>query len=136
MHAPPGTTPACHRRQPHEHAIDLAEAAPPTGVAAHGQCIRSVAPSPPPPGPGREVRPGRHAERQRPDPRRGHCRPPGRAAPGRWKSRGCAPTAHPAPAASSTARPGRRQGRWATYACSPPPCPTKAAPACAPPAGG
>ena len=128
-HAPPATTPACHRRQPHEHAIDLAEAAPPTGVAAHGQCIRSVAPSPPPPGPGREVRPGRHAERQRPDPRRGHCRPPGRAAPGRWKSRGCAPTAHPAPAASSTARPGRRQGRWATYACSPTPCPTKVAPA-------
>ena len=68
--------------------------------------------------------------------RRGHCRPPGRAAPGRWKSRGCAPTAHPAPAASSTARPGRRQGRWATYACSPTPCPTKVAPACAPPAGG
>ena len=64
---PPTTAPACHRRRPHEHIIDLAEAAPAAGVAAHGQRLRAgtiASPS----GPGCEVRPGRHAGRQRPDP--------------------------------------------------------------------
>src|SRR3989344_3209916 len=133
---PRNRSPASAAIDAHGEAATLATATPGARVAAHRQCLRAGTPSP---CAGSEVRSGCRTGPRRLHLRRGHRRPPGGAAPGRWLdprvTRLCTNGAFNA--CSKLYGAAWQAARALGYTrLSPTPCPRKVAPACAPPAGG